>query len=421
MNIIIQSVTLIAPGQDYHNQIKDVQVKDGKITSIDNGLSDTNAEMIDGSGQYLSIGWMDMYAFVGDPGLEHKESFDTFTAAAAAGGFTAVATLPNTSPRVQSKSEIEYLKSKARTKLVDVYPLGALSKNNEGVEITEMYDMHAAGAVGFTEGQQSVQHSGVMLRALQYVKTIDSVILNYPNDNTLTVGAVMHESDVSAQLGLKGKPALAEELMIVRDIELAKYSDSKVHISHVSTKKGVDLIRKAKQEGVKITCSIPSYQVQFSDQDLFSYDSNYKVKPSLRANDDNQAVIEGLKDGTIDVICSNHMPQEEEVKKVEFDYADYGMINLQTVYSTVNEFLATQLSVEEIVNKLAVQPRTVLNIEVPELKVGVDANLTMFDPSAEWMFDAKSNKSFAKNSPFLGKQLKGKASLVINKGLVNKI
>lgn len=420
MDIIIKSAQIIDPNSIHHNQVRDILIIDGCIQQIAASIEKNAIEVYDAKGTFVSPGWLDMYTTIGDPGLEHKESAESAINASSKGGFTGIVTTPKTSPCVQSKSEIEYLKGKSNQAIVDIFPLGAVSKNTAGKEITEMYDMYNAGAVGFTDGHQSIHHSGLMLRALQYVKTIDSVILNYPNEDNLTLGAVMNESEVSAKLGLKGTPAIAEELMVVRDIELAKYADSRVHIAHVSTKKSIDLIRSAKKEGIKITCSVPSYQVVFTDEELDSYDSNYKVKPSLRGKEDVQAIIDGLKDDTIDVICSNHSPQEEEVKKVEFDYAYYGMINLETSFSLVNEYLKDKIGLEGIVNKMAIAPREILNIPVPVIEEGAIANLTLFNDQEEWVYDLSSIASISKNSPFINRTLKGKVKLIINKNKVVK-
>lgn len=420
MNIIIKSAKIIDPNSSHNGSVKDILIENGEIAKIEDSISADGVDVYDATGEFVSPGWLDIFTTIGDPGLEHKESSETAVEASLKGGFTGIATTPVTQPRVQSKAEIKYLKSKVLGTALDIYPLGAITKDTKGQEITEMYDMYEAGAVGFSDGQQSVQHSGVMLRALQYVKTIDSVVFNYPNDDTLTVGAVMHEGEMSAKLGMKGKPAIAEELMVIRDIELSKYTDSRVHISHVSTKKSVELVRQAKKDGVKITASVPSYQVAFTDKDLTSYDSNFKLKPSLREDEDVQAIIEGLKDGTIDVICSNHTPQEEEVKKVEFDYADYGMINLETSFSIANEFLKDHIGLEGIVQTTAINPRKLLNLKIPKIEAGEKANLTVFNDTEKWEYELKGIASTSKNSPFINQEMTGRAKLVVNNSQVVK-
>ncbi|WP_158826680.1 dihydroorotase [Mucilaginibacter lacusdianchii] len=411
MNLLIQSATILQPGSPFHQQQLDILIQDGRIVNVAAGISADGTEVFDAKGKYVSPGFFDLNCNIGEPGLETKEDLTSGLQAAAAGGFTAVALMPGTQPPVHSKTEVEYVINKAKGNLVDVYPLGAISYKREGKDLAEMYDMYLSGAKAFTDGDRPVKDAGVMERALLYAKGFNALVFSYPEDTAIAGSAKVHEGVVSTLLGMKGIPALAEELMIARDLYLAEYTSSPIHFSTISVARSVELIREAKRKGLPVTCDVAAHHLVLTDEGLLGFDSQFKVKPPLRTQIDVDALIEGLKDGTIDAIVSQHTPHEKEFKEVEFEIAAYGIIGLQTAFSLA---IQAGLSAELIVEKLAVNPRNILNVAIPVIENDQPASLVVFDTEAEWTFDTKSNRSKSSNSPFIGQNLKGKVVLTCN-------
>lgn len=348
---------------------------------------------------------------IGDPGLETKEDLQSGTAAAKAGGFTGIAVLPTTKPVVQTKGAVEYILNRAKNNLVDVHPIGAISNDLEGKELAELFDMKNAGAVAFSEGSKAIADDGFMSRALQYALGFEGLLMVYPENKSIAGKAQVNESKNNVLLGMKGIPALAEEMQLARDIYLATYHNAPIHISQISTAGSVALIKKAKKDGLKITCDVAAHQLVFTEDLLNDFDSNYKVKPPLRSKADNKALIAGLKDGTIDAVTSQHRPHEIEFKDVEFEIASYGIIALQTVLPLL---LQAGLDAGLIAEKLAINPRKLLKLEVPVIGIGATANFVVYHPQQEWEYNVNNNRSKAANSPLLGKTLKGKVQLVYN-------
>ncbi len=410
MNLLIKSATIIDPNSPFDQQAVDILIEKGVITNIAPQI-DADAEVIEASGKYISPGFFDLNCNIGELGLETKEDLHTGTRAAAAGGFTGIALMPNTTPPVHSKAEIEYLLNRAQKNLVDVYPLGAISHKREGKDMAEMYDMYLSGAKAFTDGNRPVQDAGLMERALLYAQGFDALVFSYPEDTAIAGKAKINEGEVSTLLGMKGIPSLAEELMIARDLYLAEYTVSKIHFSTISTVRSVELIREAKRKGLEVTCDVAAHHLVLTDEALTGFDSMYKVKPPLRTQDDVDALITGLKDGTIDAIVSQHTPHEIEFKDVEFEVAEFGMIGLQTAFPLA---IKAGLDINLVIQKLAVSPREILNIDMPVIAEKQLANLVLFDLNGEWEYNAKNNKSKSANSPFIGQQLKGKVLLTIN-------
>lgn len=412
-NLLIQSATILDPQSPFHGKVADVLIMKGKISEIGKTISlvDKNIQVISALGQYLSPGFFDLNVNFGEPGLETKEDLQTGSLAAAAGGFTGLALMPNTIPSVDSKGGVAFIINKTQNQLVDILPLGCISHKNEGKELAEMFDMKQTGAIAFTDGNRPVSNAGLLSRALLYTQSFNGLILSFAEDQDIAGKAKMNEGLMSTFLGMKGNPSLAEELMISRDLYLAEYNDAKIHFSTISTAKSVDLIRKAKKAGIKVSCDVAAHQLIFTEDELEGFDSQYKVKPPLRTKKDQKALIAGLKDRTIDAIVSQHTPHEVEFKDVEFEIASYGIIALQTVLPMV---LKAGLSLDIIFEKLVVSPRNILGLEVPELKTGNSANFTLFNPEEEWMFNEESNKSKSSNSPLFGQKLKGKVKLVYN-------
>jgi len=410
MNLLIKSATISDPGSPFYQQLVDVLIDKGQIVKIAKKIS-SDIETFDARGKHLSPGFFDLNCNIGELGLETKEDLKTGTQAAAAGGFTGVALMPNTQPPVHSKAEIEYLVNRAKNNLVDIYPLGTLSHKREGKDLAEMYDMYQHGARAFTDGNRPVQDAGLMERALLYTKGFDALVLSYPEDTAIAGKAKVHEGEVSTLLGMKGIPSLAEELMVARDLYLAEYTGSKIHFTTVSTERSVSLIREAKKKGLKVTCDVAVHHLLLTDEALLGFDSQYKVKPPLRTKKDVNALIKGLKDGTIDAITSQHTPHEVEFKNVEFEVAEFGMIALQTAFSIA---LEAGLPVGMIVEKMAINPRKILGLNVPVIAEGQEANLVIFDENDTWTFDKSNNKSKSYNSPFIGEKLKGSILLTVN-------
>lgn len=412
-NIIIKSCTIVNPKSPYHLKTVDVIIKNGVIDKIGANL-ESDVKPVDGKGKFLATGFFDMNVSFGEPGLETKEDFETGSKAAIAGGFTGVALMPHNQPTTDSKSQVEFLINKAKGNLVDIFPYGCISQKREGKDLAEMYDMQKSGAIAFTDGNKAVQDAGLMERALLYAKGFDALILSYPEDASIAGNAKMNEGAMSTFLGMKGIPNLAEELMIIRDLYLAAYTDTRVHFSTISTAHAVELIKDAKKKGAKVSCDVAAHHLVLTDEAIVGFDSNYKVKPPLRTNDDVKALIKGVKNGTIDAVVSQHQPQEIEFKQVEFEIAKYGIIGLQT---TLPLLYQADLNAEEIVEKLSQKPRAILGLKIPTINEGEPANLVLFDDS-EWNYSKENNFSKSVNTPFLNQNLKGKVWLTCNNNQV---
>jgi dihydroorotase len=419
--LLLRNIHIIAPSQpDLDGQNRDIYINaDGKIQNIATAnslIADKKTRVFDAPNAHVSIGWFDVGALTGDPGLEHRETLETVSQAAMSGGYTTLAPFPNTEPVVHSKSQILYIKNKTQSFLVDFKPIGALSINADGKDMAEMLDMRAAGAIAFSDGRRTIQDAGLMLRGLQYAKIFDGLVFNRPNDKSTSPHGQMHEGVMSTSLGLPGIPSMAEEMMVQRDLHLVRYADSRLHFHNLSTARSVALVRQAKEQGLRVTASVAALNLCFSDEILRGFDTNFKVMPPLREADDIAALMEGLKDGTIDFITSNHAPIDEEGKNLEFAYADFGAIGLETTFGLVNKFLHNRFTINDLVHFLAENSRRVLDLPLPKIAEGELANLTIFDPSKEWTFTAKDIRSKSKNSPVIGDILRGAVLGVVNRG-----
>ncbi|CAH0995261.1 Dihydroorotase [Emticicia aquatica] len=426
MNILLKSVTIIDSNSTFNGQKKDIFVENGIITEIADNISKVANQTISGENLHVSAGWIDMRVSPKDPGYESKEDLNTLTNAAMAGGFTEIVTLPNSKPVVQTKEAIAYIKNFSLNKIINIYPTGAITKNCEGKDFTEMLDLFQAGAVAFTDGDHTLWNADILLKTLQYLAPIDALLMNRPEEPSMTIFGQMHEGIESTLLGMKGIPSTAEELMIMRDLKLLEYfvgsnptdkMNSCLHFSTISTKQSVELIRQAKAKGLPISCDIAAHQLVFTDKDLHNFDTNLKVNPPFRSQSDIEALQKGLSDGTIDVIVSDHNPQDEESKNLEFDMADFGIIGLETTFSVANN--SSKLSTETLIEKLTINPRKLLRLPIVKINEGEKANLTIFDPTQKWEYTSKNIKSKSKNSPFIEKTLIGKSIAIINKGQIH--
>ncbi|MBL4754073.1 MAG: dihydroorotase [Flavobacteriales bacterium] len=411
MNLLIKLAKVVDPNSPHNGKRVDILIENGQIKSVRKNIA-SKAKTISGKNLHVSPGWFDMHVNFRDPGDEHKEDLNSGCKAAAFGGFTGVACMPGTNPPLHTKSDIEYIKNKAKGNVVDVHPIGALSKGLKGKEMTEMYDMSLSGAVAFSDEKKPISNAGVLSRALLYVNGFNGLVISHSQDETITLEGQMNEGETSTALGLNGMPSLAEEIMITRDVYLAEYTNSRLHFATISTGKSVEIIRNAKKKGIKVTAEIAAHQIGIDDSNLNSFDSNYKVNPPFRTKKDIAALKKGLADGTIDAICSDHSPEDVETKNREFDIASFGAIGLETAYAVTNTY--SGLTPEEIVEKMSLAPRRILGIDVPIVKNGEKANLTIFDPKEVWTYASSDIKSKSANSPFIDVSFTGKAIGVFN-------
>ncbi len=420
--LLLKNVTIIAPSSDLNGQIKDIYInKIGQIEKIGTDISvSKSTALFEKEGTCVSIGWADVGVQTCDPGFEHREDLASTARAAMAGGFTAVMPFPNTEPATHSKSEILYIKNKTQSYLVDFHPIGALSENTKGKDMAELLDMHHAGAVAFSDGKKAVQDGGLILRGVQYATIFNGIIFNSPFDKSIAPHGQIHEGVTSTSLGLPGIPSMAEEIMVQSDLQLLEYAQGRLHFHNISTARSVDLVRQAKKQGLNVTASVAVLNLCLTDEALSHFDTNLKVMPPLREKSDIEALIKGLKDGTIDFIDSNHSPIDTEGKDLEFPYAAFGAIGMESAFSLSNTFLNKKLTIEQLIELWAIKSRTILGLKIPEITEGVTANLTIFNPNEKWTFTGKDIYSKSKNSPLLSQpdlaELKGRVYGVVNKG-----
>lgn len=422
MKLIISQVTVCDPQSAYHGKRCDVFLQNGLIHEISPAgkMKQSGVKVLNAAGQTLSPGFVDMRASLRDPGFEQKETLDSAARAASAGGYTALACLPNTKPTLQTKADIEFILRKADALPVHIFPYGAITHNREGHEMNELYDMHQAGAVGFTDGNKTIMQAGIMERAMQYATIFNSLILAHAEDASIAGSGMMHEGEVSTRLGLKGIPNIAEELIVNRDIELARYTRARIHISHISSKGSVDLIRKAKKSKLPVTCDVSIANLIWTDAELEDFNSHFKLTPPLRGPEDQKALWDGLADGTIDCIVSDHAPEDPERKDLEFEYAAQGMIQLQTLFTLLNMYAPKSVSQDIWIKALTASPRRILRLPEISIAKGSAAELCLYDTKANWNYTTKNNLSRSSNSPLLGQALKGKIIATFNKDQINK-
>ncbi len=419
MKLLIKKVLIADKKSPFSGLTKDILVIDGKISLISDEITSPADETIETEGLIISQGWVDVFTDFADPGYEYRESLESGAAAALAGGFSHVFVLPNTKPAIQNKPQVSYIIEKAKQLPVAVYPIGAVSKNLEGKDLAEMYEMQQAGAIAFSDGTHPLQSSGLLLKALQYIIAFDGTIIQVPVDKSIGAFGLMTEGVVSTQLGLPGSPALSETLIIKRDLDLLRYTNSKLHITGISTAESVALIAAAKAEGLSVSCSVTPYHLFFCDEDMVSYDTNLKVTPPLRNRKDMLALREAVIDGTVDCITSHHLPQNWDSKTCEFEYAAQGMIGLQTSFAVVNN-LFSDLSTDRLADLFSNNARELFNIPSNNIEVGSEADFTLFTKNGNHVFTKAANKSKSVNSAFFDVPLAGSVVGVYTKGKWNK-
>ncbi len=433
MQLLIRDARVVDAASSFDGQTVDLFIENGLIRQIGTTLiADEGTQLIEAGNLHVSPGWVDMRASAQDPGFEHKEDLTSLCQAAAAGGFTDVAVLPNTQPVIDAKGTLGYVRRMAEGQPVSIHVIAAITQKAAGENFTDMLDLYHAGAVAFSDGTHPLQNPDLLLKTLQYLQPIGGLLMNRPEETMLTRYGQMHEGVQSTRLGLKGIPALAEEIMIERDLRLLDYVTRvetraeqegqirfppALHFSTISTARSVELIRRAKAEGMPVSCDVAVHQLVFDDSALTGFDTNLKVNPPLRGADDVAALWAGLADGTIDAIVSDHQPQDAESKNVEFDMAEFGMIGLETVFGAVMTH-NRGLSLTQLIEKLTTRPRQLLRLPAVTIAEGEPARLTLFDPASSWTFSETRSKS--QNSPFLGQTLKGRVLGTLHQGRYNQ-
>lgn len=410
MNVIIRQAKIVDPKSAFHNQIVDVKINNGVFEKIAPTLpKEDGFEEVAFSNLHLSQGWFDSSVSLGEPGFEDRETIANGLQVAAKSGFTAIALQPNSFPVIDNQSQVHFVQQKAGNSATKLYPIGALTKNSEGTDLAELFDMKNAGAVAFGDYNKSLSNANLLKIGLQYAQDFDGLVIAFCQDEKIKGNGVVNEGIVSTRLGLKGIPNLAEELIVARNLFLLEYTGGKLHIPTISTAKSVQLIREAKAKGLNVTCSVAVHHLTLTDEKLDTFDSRYKVLPPLRTETDRKALLDGVLDGTIDCITSDHNPLDIEHKKMEFDLAKYGTVGLESAFGA----LATVLPIDIIVEKLTTGKR-IFSINSSEIKEGNSAEISLFSIENEWEFTKDSLLSKSKNSAFLGFKMKGKALGIYN-------
>ena len=422
MNWLIKGARIIDPSQHIDGQM-DILVEDGKIVKLGRNLSPSRKKGLDSmelAGLVVTPGLVDMHTHLREPGFEYKETIQTGSEAACAGGFTSIACMPNTNPVNDTRSVTEFiLRKAAETNLVNVYPIAAITMQSQGNALAEFLDLKEAGAIALSDDGKPVMDSAVMRRALEYAHSLGLPIISHCEDTCLSSGGAMHEGFASTELGLPGIPGIAEDIMVARDLLLVEYTRSSIHIAHVSTAGSVRLIRDAKKRGIKVTAETAPHYFTLTDDDLRTYDVNAKVYPPLRGKADVEAIKEGLRDGTIDAIASDHAPHAKTDKEVEFEYAASGMIGLETSLALGLRLVSADvLTLNQLFEKMSTNPARILCIPGGTLLPGAPADLTIIDLQLSWTVSREAIRSLSKNSPFLGWDLTGKAVMTMKDGAV---
>ena len=409
MNALIKSATVVDSKSDFHNQNVDILIENGIIIKISKRISNPkNYQEIKLDNLHVSQGWFDSSVSFGEPGFEERETIANGLNTAAKSGFTSLALNANTNPVIDSNSDITFVISKSNDHAVNLKAIGALTKASESIDLAELFDMKNAGAVAFYDYQKPITNPNLLKIALQYANSFDGLVFSFPQESMISGSGVMNENINSTKLGLKGNPALAEELQIVRDLFLLEYTEGKLHIPTISTSKSVELIREAKAKKLDVTCSVAIHNICFTDDKLQDFDTNFKVLPPLRTQNDIDALIEGLRDGTIDMVTTDHNPIDIENKKVEFDHASYGTIGLESAFGALQNIYTTKKAVA-----LLTKGKSRFGIEEYAINEGQKANFSLFNPDAKYIFSENNIHSKSKNSCFLGSELKGKAYGII--------
>jgi len=420
--LLIKNGTIIDPSQSLEKRI-DLLIRDGRVEDIDESLEAEGAEIFDAADLIVAPGFIDLHVHLREPGYEYKETIASGARAAVAGGFTSVCCMPNTNPVNDNSSVTSFIIEQGRAaKLANVFPIGAITQGSKGEHLAEIGEMKAAGVVAISDDGRPVRDSGVMRRAMEYSRDFDLAVVDHCEDGCGVTGWAMHEGEYSALMGLNGLPGAAEDLHVARDITLAELTGARVHIAHISTARSVEMVRQAKRSGLPVTCEVTPHHFTLTDRDVYEsgYDTNFKMAPPLRPQSDLEAVIEGLRDGTIDAIATDHAPHHANEKMLEFDHAPNGIIGLETAVRLTLDRLVDRgvISLMRMVELLSVNPARIFNLNRGTLKVGAVADVTIFDPNGEIKIDASKFQSKSRNTPFGGWELKGAPAATIVGGRV---
>jgi len=412
MNLLVKSAVIIDEGNPLHRKKRDILIEKGFITKIGVNLKvNPKIKELKLPNLHVSIGWFDSSVSFGDPGYEERETLENGLSTAAKSGFTAVAINSKTNPVTDNKASIAYLLNKSTSFATDVYPIGSFTTKSEGKDMAELFDMQEAGAVAFNDYKIATQNPNLLKTALRYAQAFDGLLMSYPQDDKISNNGIANESAYTIRLGLKGNPNLAEALQVSRDIYLLEYAGGRLHIPTISTEESVKVIRSAQKKGLQISCSVSAHHLCLTDHELDNFDANFKVQPPLRTQKDCKALQKGVKDGTIAMITSDHQPIDIDNKKKEFAHANSGTIGLESLFGSIN----TVLDLDDFIKSITYKPRQVFGVDIPEIKEGILANLTFFNPESSYTFSENHILSTSKNSAFIGKDLKGEVYGIFNK------
>lgn len=421
MSLLLNSVTVSDTTSKYFNSKVNILIDSkGTIKKISkNKISDKVKKVVDLEGLYISESWFDFNANFCDPGYEYKENLKSGVHVAINSGFLDVLITPNTNPIIQTKADVSYIQEKSLNNFCKIHPSAAISKNFNGKDLNDIIDLHNSGVKAFTNSYSCRESSEMIMNSLLYLNQIDTLLLTKPKDRSFSDG-VVNNGYYSNTVGLKGIPRISESIAVERDLSILEYVGGKIHFSGISTKESVSIIRDAKTKKLNVTCDVPIHNLILDDSNVVSFDPNYKVDPPLRTKDDIDALIEGINDGTIDIIASHHEPQDIDTKKCEFEKANFGVISLQTFFSNIVQ-LSRKIPLENLIKTFSTNPKKILGIETYSVVEGSKASFTVFDPDGSWDYNENSNLSKSINSPWLNWSLKGKVKAVIKDNRIKEI
>jgi dihydroorotase len=417
MKIRIAQATIVDKRHPDNGKKMDLLISNGIIEKIAEKIDVKVDKTVEAEGLCVSIGWMDMRANFRDPGDEHKENLESGLRAAAHGGFTAIALSPATKPAIDSKGAVEYVLNRSRETATEIIPIGAVSKGLKGESLSEMYDMYLAGAKAFGDDKQPLSESGMLHRALLYTKNFDATVMHFPFDTQLIPHGQMNEGVQSTKMGMRGIPAISEEMMVGRDLTLLEYTGGRLHLGPLSSPGSITLVNAARKKGLRITCETTSAHLAYNDDVLEGYDSNFKILPPLRAEKERKALIKALKNGLIDVISSDHSPEDEEHKKLEFEFASFGMASIESFFPLLYKTCKEDILLADLIATFSIHPRQILDVPVPEIQAGAEANLTLFSTEEKSHIVRNLLKTKGINIAELGQELEGKVVGIINRGM----
>ena len=409
MSIILKSAKVINAESKYNGTKQDILISEGKIVKIAKSIIDKNATIINIKNLHVSNGWFDSSVSFGEPGLEERETIENGSDVASKSGFTGILLNSNTKPVADNQTDISFIKLKSKNSICNIYPLGALTISNKSVEMAELFDMKNSGAVGFYDYKKPILNSNLLKTSLLYSQSFDSVVMSFPMDQSIAKKGIINEGMISVSYGVKGIPNFSEEIQINRDLHILEYTGGKLHIPTISTKKSLDLIKKAKSKGLNVSCSVAIHNLIFNEEKLKDFDTRFKVLPPLRSEKDRLALIKGVKNGEIDLVTSDHCPIDIENKKTDIYNAKFGTIGLESFFGALNSLFTTEETIE-----ILTKGREIFNIETIQFKEGSTANLSLFTVDDEYKFSKENILSKSKNSAFLGFKMQGRPIGIIN-------